>query len=58
MLDGGLQETDIASSYNKWAEATKLECSRTSAMLREIARSYESSAQMFDEHPETHDWEY
>jgi hypothetical protein len=58
MLDGGLQERNIASSYNKWAEATKLEYPRTSAMLREIARSYESSAQTFDEHAEKHDWEY
>jgi transcriptional regulator with XRE-family HTH domain len=58
MLDGGRQERDIASSYNKWAEATKLEYPRTSAMLREIARSYESSAQTFDEHAEKHDWEY
>jgi hypothetical protein len=56
MLDGGKQERDVAERYNKWAEATKFEYPRTSAMLREIARSYETHARDFDEQAERNDW--
>jgi transcriptional regulator with XRE-family HTH domain len=58
MQDGGEQERNVASSYNKWAEATKFDYPRTSATLREIARSYENSARTFDDQAERNDWEY
>jgi transcriptional regulator with XRE-family HTH domain len=58
MLDGGQQERDLSASYNRWAEATKLEYPRTSAMLREIARSYEIHARSFDDEAERNDWRY
>lgn len=56
MLDGGKQERDLAQRYNGWAEATKLDYPRTSAMLREIARSYETHARDFDDEAERNDW--
>jgi len=56
MLDGGQQERDLAKQYNAWAEATKFDSPRTSAMLREIARSYETHARDFDEVAEQNDW--
>ena len=55
MLDGGQRERDLAESYNRWAEATKLEYPRTSAMLREIARGYENHARNFDDEAERND---
>lgn len=58
MLDGGQQERNLAESYNRWAEATKLEYPRSSAMLREIARSYENHARDFDYEAERNDWRY
>ena len=58
MLDGGQQERDLAQRYNRWAEATKLDYPRTSAMLREIARSYENHARDFDDEAERNDWRY
>ena len=56
MLDGGNQERGLAQSYNAWAEATKLDYPRSSAMLREIARSYENHARDFDDEAERNDW--
>ncbi len=56
MMDGGNQERDLAKRYNGWAEATKFDYPRTSAMLREIARSYENHARDFDEEAERNDW--
>ncbi|WP_263350006.1 helix-turn-helix domain-containing protein [Acidicapsa acidisoli] len=56
MLDGGNQERDIAQRYKGWAESTKLDYPRTSAMLREIARSYETHARDFDDEAERNDW--
>jgi len=56
MLDGGAQERGLAKRYNEWAESTKIEYPRTSAMLREIARSYENHARDFDDEAERNDW--
>jgi transcriptional regulator with XRE-family HTH domain len=56
MLDGGSQERDLAQRYNTWAEATKLDYPRASAMLREIGRSYETHARDFDDEAERNDW--
>lgn len=56
MLDGGDQERSLAKRYNELAEATKLDYPRTSAMLREIARSYESHARDVDDEAEHNDW--
>jgi transcriptional regulator with XRE-family HTH domain len=56
MLDGGQQERALAQRYNGWAEALKFDSPRTSGMLREIARSYETHARDFDETAELNDW--
>jgi len=56
MLDGGDQERGQAKRYNELAEAVKLDYPCTSAMLREIARSYESHARDFDDEAECNDW--
>jgi hypothetical protein len=56
MLDGGQQERALAQRYNGWAEALKFDSPRTSGMLREIARSYETHARNFDEAAELNDW--
>jgi hypothetical protein len=56
MFDGGDQERGLAQRYNDWAEATKLDYPRTSATLREIARSYETHARDFDDEAERNDW--
>lgn len=56
MFDGGNQERSLAQRYNDWAEATKLDYPRTSATLREIARSYETRARDFDDEAERNDW--
>ena len=56
MLDGGQQERALAQRYNGWAEALKFDSPRTSGMLREIARSYETHARDFDETAERNDW--
>ena len=58
MRDGGQQERSLAANYNRWAEETKLEYPHTSAMLREIARSYEDHARTFDDEAERNDWRY
>jgi transcriptional regulator with XRE-family HTH domain len=56
MLDGGQQERALAQRYNGWAEALNFDSPRTSGMLREIARSYETHARDFDETAERNDW--
>lgn len=56
MLDGGQQERALAQRYNGWAETLKFDSPRTSGVLREIARSYETHARDFDETAERNDW--
>lgn len=58
MFDGGGLERGKAGKYDAWADATKLEWPRTSAVLREIARSFKNTARRFDEEAERTDWEY
>jgi transcriptional regulator with XRE-family HTH domain len=55
---GGTIERDIAKRYHTWSDATKIEWPRTSAVLKEIARSFENTARHHDEHAERFDWEY
>jgi transcriptional regulator with XRE-family HTH domain len=58
MFDGGTIERNIAKRYHAWGEATKFEWPRTSALLKEIARSFENTARFQDEQAERTDWEY
>ena len=58
MTTGGTIERDIAKGYHTWSDATKIEWPRTSAVLKQIARSFENTARHHDEHAERFDWEY
>ena len=56
LLDGGVQERSIASRYRGYANATALEWPRTSALLEQIARSYEEQGRQHDQRAERTDW--
>lgn len=56
LTDGGAQERSIASRYHEYAKATELEWPRTSALLEQIARSYEEEGQRHDQRAERTDW--
>jgi transcriptional regulator with XRE-family HTH domain len=56
LADGGAQERSIASRYHEYAKATELEWPRTSALLEQIARSYEEEGQQHDQRAERTDW--
>ncbi len=46
--DGGLQEREISSTYQKYAALVRYKHPRTAAMLRRIASTYESEAHWHD----------
>jgi hypothetical protein len=54
--DGGIQEREIAQTYQNYASAIADTYPRTAAMLRKIARSYESDAHQEDIRSELEDW--
>ena len=56
MNDGGAQEHDLARYYRRCSEATALEWPRTSAVLEQIAKSYEEEGNRHDEDAERRDW--
>jgi transcriptional regulator with XRE-family HTH domain len=56
LSDGGAQERSIASRYHEHARITALEWPRTSALLEQIARSYEEAGQQHDQRAERTDW--
>jgi hypothetical protein len=56
LTDGGAQERSIASRYHEYAKATEFEWPRTSALLEQIARSYEEAGQQHDQRAERTDW--
>ena len=56
MNDGGTQERDLARYYRRCSEATALEWLRTSAVLEQIAKSYEEEGIWHDEDAERRDW--
>lgn len=56
MNDGGAQERDLARYYRQSSEATALEWPRTSALLEQIAESYEHEGTRHDEDMERRDW--
>jgi hypothetical protein len=56
LTDGGAQERAIASRYHEYAKATELEWPRTSALLEQIARSYEEEGHQHDQRAERTDW--
>jgi hypothetical protein len=56
LTDGGAQERAIASRYREYAKATELEWPRTSALLEQIARSYEEEGHQHDQRAERTDW--
>ena len=56
MNDGGRQERELAQYYRRCAEQTALEWPRTSAVLEQIAESYENEGVQHDEDAERRDW--
>jgi hypothetical protein len=56
MTDGGAQERDLATYYRKCSETTALEWPRTSALLEQVAKSYEWEGNRQDEDAERRDW--
>jgi hypothetical protein len=56
MTDGGAQERERAKDYRKCSEETALEWPRTSAMLEQIAKSYEHEGGWHDDDAERRDW--
>ena len=56
IFEGGTIERSSAKKYSEWSGALKLEWPKTSALLKEIARGFESSARFHDEQAERTDW--
>jgi hypothetical protein len=56
MNDGGAQERELARYYRQCSQATALEWPRTSALLEQIAESYEHEGTRHDEDTERRDW--
>jgi hypothetical protein len=56
MTDGGAQERALAATYHEWSHATELQWPRTSALLEQIAKSYEHEASSHDEDAERYQW--
>jgi transcriptional regulator with XRE-family HTH domain len=54
--DGGKQERDLAKKYRSWSMATAFDWPRTSALLENLAKSYEEDARRQDESAERLDW--
>lgn len=56
LREGGDQERELAARYLGYSNATALGWHRTSAVLANIARSYEADARMQDDSVEKLDW--
>ena len=56
MTDGGAQERDLAQYYRRCCEEAALEWPRTSALLEQIAKSYEHEGSSYDDDAERRDW--
>ena len=56
MTDDGAQERELAKDYRKCSEETALEWPRTSAMLEQIAKSYEHEGGWHVDDAERRDW--
>jgi transcriptional regulator with XRE-family HTH domain len=54
--DGGAQERTLVETYRGWSKATAFDWPRTSAILENLARSYEEDARREDERAERLDW--
>ena len=54
--EGGAQERNLANYYRNCSEVTALEWPRTSALLEQIAKSYEWQGNRQDEDAERRDW--
>lgn len=57
-FEGGQQERLIANQYRGYSKATALDWPRTSALLENIARSFEDDAKMFDNNAVHTDWTF
>jgi hypothetical protein len=53
---GGEAERGLATQYRSWAQSMELEWPRTSAILEQVARSYESHGQSMDAETERRNW--
>jgi hypothetical protein len=53
---GGEPERGLAAQYRSWAHSMELEWPRTSAILEQVARIYESHGRSMDEDTERRNW--
>ena len=53
---GGDQERTLAKQYREWSEAAAFDWPRTSAILENLAKSYEHEAKVHDDDAERLDW--
>lgn len=56
MSAGGEQERKLAQQYREWSKATAFDWQRTSAILENLAKSYDHEANVHDEDAERLDW--
>ena len=54
--DGGAQERNLAATFREWSRTTALEWPRISAVLGDIATSYDHDARWHDNDAEKLDW--
>jgi hypothetical protein len=55
-FSGGEPERGLAALYRSWAQSMELEWPRTSAILEQVARSYESHGRFMDDDTERRNW--
>jgi len=53
---GGEQERKLAQQYREWSKAAAFDWPRTSAILENLAKSYDHKAKVHDEDAERLDW--
>jgi hypothetical protein len=53
---GGQLERELVAQYRSWAQSVELEWPRTSAILEEVARFYESYGRSIDDDNERRNW--
>src|SRR5262249_55443271 len=54
--DGGVQERELAQSYRRLSKAVRLEWPRTSAVLEQVAKSYEHQGETHDDDADRGQW--
>ena len=53
---GGIPEQGLATQYKSWSQAMELEWPRTSAILDQVALTYENLGRAMDDQAERRNW--